>query len=646
MRALLTFLFASVVSIAGAQVGFDRSYFNELSLMERAHHQGGAKSGGVPGRGFDLKYHRLRWQYDPGDSAIAGSVTSRFTTTQLLPAVHFDLASNMIVDSVTNGEGGGPLTWSHNGDTLLVGFDVPLSPGATDSTTVHYHGNPGATGFGSVGWGVHDTLPEVPMMWTLSEPYGAKSWWPCKQDLNDKIDSIDAFVTTPNAYRSAGNGVLVGETDDGTLRTCHWKHRYPIDVYLIATAATNYQVLYDTISVPGGTDVRMATYTWPEESFYADLAVGDLGEQMPLFAQLFGDYPFVNEQYGHARFGWGGGMEHQTMTFLGGWWFELTAHELAHQWFGNKVTCGRWTDLWLNEGFATYLSGLCYDFIAPQYWLGWKQALINSITSAPDGSVYVTDTIDINRLFSSRLTYHKGAMVLHMLRWVCGDSAFFQGVHNYLDDPTLAYGTALTADLVAHLEATSGLDLTEFMEDWFTGEGFPTYTVQWTQDASGNVSVQLDQVCSHPSVGFFDMPVPIRFKNSMIDSTVVFDHTTSGQVFNLNLPFQADSALFDPELWLVSGQNLVLRVPVASFGKEEILLYPNPTNTDEATLYVGTVLQGGVSLRIIDPSGRVVSQQQRIINARRTSIDLRALAPGYYVLDIGGVAYRQPFIKQ
>lgn len=629
-----------------AQVGYDHAVWNEISWQEQVRHHGMMRSGGPPTRGFDLKYHRFQWTCDPADSAIAGAVTSHLIATQLLPAVRFDLGSSMVVDSVTNGLGGGALSFSRSGDSLMVAFDIPLSPGLLDSVTVFYHGYPaGEGGFGSFAWGEHNG---VPMIWTLSEPYGAKDWWPCKQDLNDKIDSIDAYVTTPNGYRAAGNGVLVSETVDGSQRTCHWRHRHPIDVYLIATAATNYDVLTDMIALPGGINVPMITYTWPEEAFTAGLAAGDVAQQMPLYSQLFGTYPFADEKYGHARFGWGGGMEHQTMTFVGGWWYELTAHELAHQWFGDKVTCGSWQDLWLNEGFATYVQGLCYDYLAPVYWHGWLKSKIESVTSAPDGSVFVTDTIDNGRLFDGRLTYNKGGMVLHMLRWVCGDTAFYTGVRNYLDDPALAYGTAVTGDLVAHLEATSGLDLTEFMDDWFTGEGYPTYTVQWTQDAGGMVSVLLDQFTSHPSVDFFEMPVPVRFKNSVEDSTVVLDHTFDGQAFSFHLPFQADSALFDPDLWLVSGANLVTHVPVAAFGSDQPVLFPNPVNTDQAWIHLGTAVQGPVHIDLFDAVGRKVGVQRVVVDGQRLPLDLSGLSAGSYIADLsdGARTVRMHFVKE
>lgn len=645
MRATIALTAFAACLNAHAQLHYPGDPWNEVAVREARAVAGELRSGGVPARGFDLKYHRFIWNYDPADSAIAGSVTSYFLATTLLPALRFDLGAPMLVDSVTNGAGGGLLTFSRAGDTLWISFDVPVSPGAFDSVTVHYHGHPqGAGGFGSFGWGTHDG---VPVLWTLSEPYGAKDWWPCKQDLNDKIDSIDAFVTTPNAYRAAGNGLLVSETDDGTHRTCHWRHRHPIDVYLIATAATNYQVLTEVITLPGGIDVPMISYTYPEEAFQAGLAAGDVAQQMPFYSTLFGTYPFADEKYGHARFGWGGGMEHQTMTFLGGYWYELSAHELAHQWFGDKVTCGSWQDLWLNEGWATYLTGLCYEHLAPEYWHGWKRGKIDNIVSAPDGSVLVTDTLDIGRLFSGRLTYNKGAMVLHMLRWVCGDTAFYQGVRDYLDDPTLAYGTARTSDLVAHLESTSGLDLTGFMQDWFTGEGHPTYTVQWAQDAGGDVSIQLDQTTSHPSVGFFEMPVPIRFKNDLQDSTVVLDHTFSGQSFSFHLPFQADSAFFDPELWIVSGSNLVTRVPEVLNGADALLLFPNPVN-DGGLLHFAGMANGTARYRVIDASARIVCDRAIVLLDHRARFDTDGLAPGGYSLELtaGSRVQRALFIKQ
>lgn len=595
-----------------------------------AHRTHVVPKGGPVAHGYDVRYHRLAWTLDPAVNAIAGEVTTWFTATDAIDRLRFDAVDELVITAVKRN--GSALPFTHGtGDTLEVQWPFTLQPGDPDSLTIVYHGSPAASGFGSFSLGDFEGSPTL---WTLSQPYGAKDWWPCKQDLHDKIDSIDMHVTTPLPYRAVGNGLLVGAEEVDGWTTWHWRHRYPIAHYLIATAVADYTVFETEIDLPERT-LPMVTYFYggPADAMMAEFNANDVKQQMPLFNSLFGTYPFINEQYGHARFGWGGGMEHQTMSFMGGWNYELAAHELAHQWFGNKVTCGTWQDIWLNEGFATYLTGLCYDFLVPDLFVGWAKAQIAHVTSQPGGSLLRPDTLDIPSLFDVRITYRKGAMVLHMLRWVLGDAAFFQGCRNYLDDPALAYGSARTADLKAHLEAASGLDLTWFFHDWYTGQGHPSYTVEWAQDAGGTVSLALHQSTSHSSVPFFALPVPIRFKNADQDSTVVLDHTFNSQVFTFPLPFQADSARFDPDAKLISANNLVLRVPVAAFGREQLLLYPNPA-ADQAWVFVGDALQGTVRVALYDGPGRLLRERDSVVQDQRITLDLLGLPAGGYAVEL------------
>ena len=143
-----------------------------------------------------------------------------------------------------------------------------------------------------------------------------------------------------------------------------------------------------------------------------------------------------------------------------------------------------------------------------------------------------------------------------MLRWKLGDATFFQSLRNYLTDPDLTYNFAKTPDLIEHLETTSGQSLDNFFDQWYYKQGHPTYQIAWHR--SGNdVVVKINQTQSHASVSFFEMPLPIRFTAAGFDTTLVFNHTFSGQIFTVPLNFQATTASFDPTLWILSGNNTV-----------------------------------------------------------------------------------------
>lgn len=625
MRSIATPLLAMATLALHAQSGYDPNATARIAAREAGPViVGQDRSGAPPTRGYDLKYMRCAWEVDPSVHYISGSVTSWFEATSALEQVVFDLSDDLDVASVTmHGE---PLTFTHGQQNNKLAITLPqaLAPGTLDSVTVSYSGVPSNTGFGSF---VTSTHAGIPILWTLSEPYGAQDWWPTKEDLNDKVDSIDCLVTTPLGYRAAGNGMLVGADTVAAQVTWHWKHRYPIAHYLIAMAVTDYAV--NELYVQLGEDsLLMLTYAYPEQYEAAVDAATDVLPVIVLFDSLFGPYPYPGEKYGHADFNWGGGMEHQTMSFLGTYQKDVVCHELAHQWFGNKVTHHSWAEIWLTEGFATYLSGLYYEFLNDYYWAGWKRSKINGVVSEPGGSVFCTDTTTVGRLFDARLTYNKAAMVLHMLRWVCGDEAFFQGARNYLADPQLAYKTATTADLQAHLEATSGLDLTEFLEDWYVGEGFPSYNANWSQQPDGDVSVLLSQITSHPSVSFFKLPVPLRFYGAGQDSTVVLDHTINEQQFLFHLPFDVDSVVVDPDDWLIRGESLVTNVSAPTDTAQLMHVYPNPAHTFIAWQQSGQTLFHWAS--VVDATGSRLFWEP----ANQGRLDISNLPAGMYVLEL------------
>jgi hypothetical protein len=351
---------------------------------------------------------------------------------------------------------------------------------------------------------------------------------------------------------------------------------------------------------------------------------------MQFYNEKFGLYPYADEKFGHAQFSWGGGTEIQTMNFVTDFSAGLLAHELAHQWFGDKVTCGSYSDTWLNEGFATYLTGLTYEHF-PIYgsFNNWKSSTRNNVVSEPGGSVFVADTSDTFRIFDSRLTYNKGAYVLHMLRWVVGDSIFFQACYNYLHLPHTSYGFGRTRDLQHELETLSGKDLNEFFADWYYGEGYPSYVLNWIKPTnSDSIYFTIHQTTSHPSVSFFEMPVPIQVIHGPETFEFVLQNTHQDQQFAFYLgDFHPGQVYIDVNKWLLSKNNLVQEVVVEDIdhvnAKTLVRIWPNPVESYfniESTISIDRV-------ELINAQG-FLNTTMPVENR----IDMSGYAPGLYTI--------------
>lgn len=549
---------------------------SSIAAMERDAHSRlvtGKGENTVSSDNFDVKYYRCEWEIDPAIRKIqAGKVTLYFIVSGSSTSITLDLVNTLTVDSVI--QRNAQLVFAQSNNGLQVNFSTTVNTNTLDSVSIYYKGNPANTGFGSF---IQSTHAGVPVIWSLSEPYGARDWWPCKNGLDDKADSIDVYITNPIAYRAASNGLLQSETTiaGGTKRITHWKHRYPISTYLICMAVTNFSVFNNSVQL-GSSTVPMQTYCYPESLASFQAGTQAVLDAMQLFHNHFGPYPFIKEKYGHVQFGWGGGMEHQTSTFVVNVGEALTSHELGHQWFGDKITCNSWEDIWLNEGFATFLSRFYMENKYPATAVSNRAGIVNNITSSPNGSVKVDDTTNVNRIFSSRLSYNKGSYLLQMLWLKLGDSAFFRGLRRYQADPAVAYGFARTADLKRNLEQESGQDLTNFFNQWYTGQGYPTYNVQWSVIGSTAVKIKMNQTTSDASVNFFELPVPLLFKNNTQSKTVVVDNRLNGEFFIKQIGFIPDTVLVDPEYWLVTKGNTTAKVSFPVSGDPGVEVGPNP----------------------------------------------------------------------
>lgn len=632
MKLIVSFFLSSLIYL-----NFLYAQSPDLTLISNAEKAYFAKnqkqSSAILPNNYDLKYCRFNWEINPAIKFIQGHVYYLFFHNDSLSSFKLELSDSLIADSVLMN--GVLLNFNHTGGILTVNFSPYLLANQYDSITIYYHGVPPETGFGSFAAETHGPN-NAPVLWTLSEPYGSKDWWPVKQDLNDKIDSVDVFVKAPNMYKVASNGVLINETALGSDKITHWKHQYPIAAYLVAIAVSDYSIFTNQVQLSTG-NLDVINYVYNEDLQTAQNGVGEMINHLKYFDSLFVPYPFMNEKYGHAQFNWGGGMEHQTMSFVGGFSYELLAHELAHQWFGDHVTCGSWQDLWLNEGFATYATGLCYERFSPNlYWKIWKANQVDFITSSPDGSVFVPDTMDIPRLFDARLTYSKAAMLLHMLRWKIGDDHFYAALRNYQNNPLLSFNYARNIDLKNELELQSGQNLDEFFNDWYWGEGYPSYTLSYDQNSNNLISFSLSQSQSHSSVSFFEMPVPVLFKNASQDTLLVFDHTFSGQLFTAQLNFKVDSVIIDPDNWIVCNQNVVSTTAEIGNANHQIKLFPNPAK-ELLTMTIPRQSNKEVkSIHVFGCDGKIVdfTLLNKQNNENVVLLDVSALSKGLYFINM------------
>ncbi len=575
----------------------------EIAEAEMQAHQRLAENSGLSlaSGNFNVHYYRCEWNIDPANYYISGSVTSYFKMSQSGASITFDMSSTLAVDSVKMRNT--KLVNSRNGNTVIINLPSTYSVGKNDSVSIFYKGAPGNTGFGSF---VNSSHAGKKVMWTLSEPYGARDWWPCRNGLDDKVDSIDIIVKHPTQYMLSSIGIQKNKTTTGKTAATYFSHRYPVATYLVAIAVTNYSTFSKTVKLNSG-NLSLINYVYPENetSFQNDNIY--IENAMKLFDSVWVAYPFRKEKYGITQFGWGGGMEHQTNSFVVSSSEGLNAHELAHQWFGDKITTGSWSDIWLNEGFATYNADYLYnEKYHPETVIPNAKGDRDYITITPNGSVYVDDTSSVNRIFDGRLSYAKGAFALRTLRYTIGDRNFFLGIRKYMRDKNLVYGFARTADLQRNLEAVSGLDLDYFFNQWIYGQGYPKFNITWKQTGTGAATITVNQTSSHNSVPFYKVKLPVLFSNGSQEKIIDLDVQSNGQSFTVSPGFAATALTIDPDAYVLSKGNSVSRLS----SPEEIVfaVTPNPFK-DFINLEINGKAGEQFLVKIADINGRVWLEQ-------------------------------------
>ena len=643
LPAALLVLFAVAPSVHGQFPHSTTKQFQEaLAKSEARGNKISREASPAPASdaNIDVKYYKLNLSITTSPTYLTGIVTmNAVSLIGSLTSVTLDLMSAMTVDSVKKGNT--QLSFAQQYSTLTITLDRTYTSGELITMDIYYRGVPGSSGFGSFTFGSHSGTPWV---YTLSEPYGAKDWWPCKDTPLDKADSLDAWVTVDSTFKVGSNGALVAVVNnaDGT-HTYRWAERYPISTYLVSLSITNYAEFTNWFKYAPTDSMPVLNYVLPENLSAAQAQLPLIVNMLRIYSDTLGLYPFIHEKYGHSQFGWGGAMEHQTMTSTSTFDEETIAHELAHQWFGDMITCANWSNVWLNESFATYCTAL---YAEGMYGASSYAQYINiqmSSAKGANGSIYVHDTSDLNTLFSYNLVYAKGASVLHMLRHVIGDSAFFSSLRAYANDPRFRFGTATTEDFRQVCESVSGKQLSYFFDEWIYGENFPVYTYSWTaipDTDSGYgyiVPIRIQQFTGTTNPAFFTMPVDFKLTGIGIDTTVVLLNNLADQTFSVHVPALPTTGQVDPDNWILNSSIFLVSVDDHAIVQMPRTLrleqnYPNPCNPSSDIRYQISELRH-VTLTVYDILGRevamLVNEMQRP-GTYTVRFDGSGLASGLY----------------
>ncbi len=497
----------------------------------------------------DVIHYNLNIEINPSTEWIGGFNT--MTVESLINGLddfRFRLSNTFTITSVT--VNGAPVAWNRiDSTTVEATLDQTYNLGEQFALGVGYNGEPYGQGFGSIEF---TSQGGSPLVFTLSSPWYAYTWWPVKETLDDKTVA-DLRYTVPDTLSVASNGVLQSVNPvPGNKLIYHWKTEYPTVDYLYFFAATDYNYYEDTYSYLGGS-MPVVMYIFPSDDNASNRnAWWKMIDILGVYGDLYGLYPFIDEKYGMAQFSWGGGMEHQTLTTQGGFWEYITAHEAAHQWWGDMITCGSWHDIWLNEGFATFSEALWFEFESGSsdpaeyhYWMDVRRPY------SVGGSVYCYDISDLWRIFSSDYTYRKGAWVLHQLRHVLGDTDFFDTLAAYR--AAFEYKSAITADFQAIAESIHGSSLTWFFDEWVYDIGAPAYRYAWTEhDVNGELFVELyvkqTQSSSYPT---FTMPIDITTWSGGSDTTHVVWNDAETEHLLIPVDGSTSSIEFDRDEWIL-----------------------------------------------------------------------------------------------
>ncbi len=538
----------------------------EVPFYHRTVLDAAPNTSGTSGTGanIDVLYHKVFWRINPDSTKyIRGSVQTNFKTIQTnVSSISMDMNSVLLVDSVKFRNARLPAAnITRSGNIVTIALGVSLANGFTDSFTIFYRGVPPGAAGAAQGYQRAANGRAGNFINTLSESYEDRDWWPCKHDMQDKIDSMDITVSVPwgsptaaDTFWVASNGKMLDSSISSGSRFFTFKTRYPIASYLVCVSVARYNRYYRGVNI-NGTIVPVVYNLLRGKPSYTTIltAMDKVNEVMVAFSSKLGDYPFKLEKHGFYDGLLGAaGMEHQ--TFSGIDTNALTniktlTHELMHQWFGDNVTFGTWNDLWVAEGFARYSEALAGELVAGTGINPYttRNGIKTSALSFTSQSAWIPNSNSTTSalIWSSsygRTVYERGAMIVSMLRSICGDDKFYEALTKF--QAALKGKSATTDSLKNYFNAVLGADITPFFNDYVGGSGSsatavggvgnPINTVNWNSPSANKLEVQMgtQSRTAGTNVAYFRGPVVLHVKGAMAsqDTTITFFDWGSGNL--------------------------------------------------------------------------------------------------------------------
>jgi aminopeptidase N len=579
---------------------------------------------------YDVKFYHLGLEVSNMNTFLDGFTAILSEVVEDLDTIVFQLNGELEISAVEVNGTNIP-DYLHHDEVVYIPFVA--TAGEMVSVQIFYSGTAGKErGFFAGITSAYDNTNEQWVTYTLSEPLNACDWFPVKQVLSDKADSVWVDLICDRNLMAGSIGLL--EEIEQLPENRHkfkWRSNYPIAYYLISLAVADYRDYSFNAALSDRNDsVLVQNYIYDDDNYFSTWKdrIDRTGDLITLFSDMVLDYPFAKEKYGHAVAPMGGGMEHQTMSTMANFNFNLVAHELAHQWFGNSVTCGTWQDIWINEGFASYMEYIALENLSSKEsadnWMEYAMTL----AFGKSGSVYVPEgeAEDVYRVFDYGLSYKKGAVLLHMIRYELNDDAlFFEVLKTYSEMYRDSVATAV--DFREVLENVSEKDFTCFFDQWYYGKGYPTFQLLGRVE-DDTLYVRSQQVASDTGTPLFIMHFDLSVETN--EGTMLYRlfQETNDQVFTIPMDAFVVDIQFDPEKRLLARGISQMALPEG----RDYLLGPNPFGQSVTLKFRNP--DTDIILQVFDMEGKNLATHE--VSSNPYEMDLSGLVDGPYILMING----------